>query len=102
MRDWYRILGIKPDATREEIKEAWLFSIKAFQPDKFAGSSQRQQAVAQERTKAINEAYAVLSNAVRRTQYDQACARHASAAEPRHKESTARQTGAAQPSTPSS
>ena len=52
MRDYYRILGIRPDATQADIKEAWNFSVKAFHPDKFAGSSERQQAVAQEGTKA--------------------------------------------------
>jgi curved DNA-binding protein CbpA len=75
MRDHYRILGIRPDATQEEIKEAWSFSVKAFHPDKFAGSSQRQQTVAGERTKAINEAYEVLSDAIKRASYDREYAR---------------------------
>ena len=70
MRDYYRILGIRPDATQGEIKEAWNFSVKAFHPDKFAGSSQRQQTVAQERTKAINEAFEVLSDPIKRANYD--------------------------------
>jgi DnaJ domain len=69
-RDYYRILGVRSDATQNEIKEAWIFGVKAFHPDKFAGSSQRQQAVAQERTKAVNEAYYVLSDATRRADYD--------------------------------
>jgi curved DNA-binding protein CbpA len=30
MRDYYRILGIPRVATREEIKDAWNFSVKAF------------------------------------------------------------------------
>ena len=75
MRDYYRILGIQPDATQDEIKEAWLFSVKAFHPDKFARSSQRQHAVAQERTKAVNEAYEFLSDQVRRAGYDREYAR---------------------------
>src|SRR5260370_32592803 len=75
MRAYYKILGIRPDATQAEIKEAWNFSIKAFHPDKFAGSSPRQHAVAQERTKAINEAYEVLSDPIRRAGYDREYAR---------------------------
>jgi TonB family protein len=70
MRNHYGILGIRPDATRDEIKDAWNFSVKAFHPDKFAGSSQRQQAIAHERTKAINEAYSVLSDPIKRANYD--------------------------------
>ena len=78
-RDYYRILGVRPDATKEEIKEAWIFGVKAFHPDKFAGSSQRQQAVAQERTKAVNEAYYILSDTIRRANYDREYARNTGA-----------------------
>jgi DnaJ domain len=75
VRNHYRILGIRPDATQEEIKEAWSFFVKAFHPDKFAGSSQRQQTVAGERTKAINEAYEVLSDPKKRASCDREYAR---------------------------
>jgi len=70
MRDYYRILGIRSDASPTEIKEAWNFGVKAFHPDKFAGSSERQQTIAHERTKAINEAYSVLSDPIKRANYD--------------------------------
>lgn len=70
MRDYYRLLGVRPDATQDEIKDAWNFSVKAFHPDKFAGSSKRQQDIAHERTKAINEAYSVLSDSIKRANYD--------------------------------
>ena len=70
MRRYYQILGVPPYANPAEIKEAWLFSLKAFHPDKFSGSSKQQQAVANERTKAINEAYAVLSDPIKRAAYD--------------------------------
>jgi hypothetical protein len=75
MRDYYRILGIRPDATQDEIKEAWIFSVKAFHPDKFAGSSPRQNTTAEQRTKAINEAYELLSDPIRRAGYDREYAR---------------------------
>lgn len=70
MRQYYRILGVSPTATQAQIKDAWLFSLKAFHPDKFFGSSKQQQAIAHERTKAINEAHDVLSNPTTRAAYD--------------------------------
>jgi DnaJ-like protein len=70
VRRYYQILGVSPDATPEEIRAAWLFSIKAFHPDKFSRSSPEQQRTAHERTKAINEAYGVLSDPIKRSRYD--------------------------------
>jgi len=70
MRRYYQILGISPTASPQEIKEAWLFSLKAFHPDKFADASRHQQAIAEARTQAINEAYRVLSDPVSRSVYD--------------------------------
>jgi DnaJ domain len=103
MRDYYRILGIRPDATQAEIKDAWNFSVKAFHPDKFAGSSQWQQAIAQERTKAINEAYGVLSDPIKRANYDREYkqeTRAKSAAASHSSPPPAQDAATAQPSTP--
>jgi S1-C subfamily serine protease len=78
LRRYYQILGIAPTASPQEIKEAWLFSLKAFHPDKFADAPRHQQAVAEARTQAINEAYKVLSDPVSRSVYDRDYFREAS------------------------
>jgi S1-C subfamily serine protease len=83
VRRYYQILGLSPDATQEQIKEAYIFSLKAFHPDKFAGSSLEQQRIAHERTKAINEAYSVLSDPIKRANYDREYMRPPGAGPPR-------------------
>jgi curved DNA-binding protein CbpA len=66
--DYYAILEISPDATQEEIKEQYRLLVHAWHPDKFP--KQEQKLRVEERVKAINEAYATLSNPVKRAQYD--------------------------------
>lgn len=80
MRNYYAILGLPRSATQQEIKDAHHFFVKAFHPDKFAGSSGVERAQAEERTKAVNEAYQTLSNPVSRAEYDRQLAGAASSA----------------------
>ncbi|MDY0087941.1 MAG: molecular chaperone DnaJ [Coriobacteriia bacterium] len=61
-KNYYDILGIKKDASAEEIKKAFRQLARKHHPD--AGGSE-------EKFKEINEAYEVLSNAEKRAQYDQ-------------------------------
>ena len=65
-RDYYELLGVKKDATAEVIKKAYRKLAVKYHPDKNAGDKQ-----AEERFKEISEAYAVLSDAEKRKQYDQ-------------------------------
>jgi uncharacterized membrane protein YhaH (DUF805 family) len=67
MENHYQILGIRPDATQDEIKQAWKFCVQAFHPDKF---SERQRETAEQRMKDINAAYEVLSEPIERASYD--------------------------------
>ncbi len=68
MKDYYEVLGISPQATKEEVKERFRFLSHAYHPDKFATSSQREQA--EELFKLKSEAYKVLSVKEARTSYD--------------------------------
>ncbi len=63
-KDYYAILGVMPDATATEIREAFYDSVKACHPDvNPAPSAKREFEYAQ-------EAFAVLKNPITRKEYD--------------------------------
>jgi DnaJ-class molecular chaperone len=64
-RDYYEVLDIVPDASAEEIKEA--YHRRAFQshPDRNRKSEE-----ANKKMQEINEAYAILSDPIKRREYD--------------------------------
>jgi len=62
MRDYYEILGIGKTATEEEIKKAYRKLAHQYHPDKNGGN--------EEKFKEINEAYQILSDKQKRSQYD--------------------------------
>lgn len=64
---YYDILGVKPDASFEEIRQAYKELVKKYHPDKFVGNAKE---LAEERIKKINEAYEVLSDIGKRREYD--------------------------------
>jgi len=65
-KDYYRILGVLDDAEDIVIKAAYRALAQKYHPDKWTGSSNESTA----RMVEINEAYAVLSDAKKREQYD--------------------------------
>jgi len=65
-KDYYEILGLKKGATPDEIKKAFRKLAVKYHPDKNAGDKK-----AEDRFKEINEAYAVLSDPEKKSQYDQ-------------------------------
>lgn len=67
--DYYKILGISPTATTQEIKKAFRKLALLYHPDRNPG---RQVQLSTERFSAIQEAYQVLSNARLRAQYQYA------------------------------
>lgn len=65
-KDYYATLGLKKGAEAEEIKKAYRKLAVKYHPDKNPGDSK-----AEDRFKEINEAYAVLSDPQKKSQYDQ-------------------------------
>ena len=66
--NFYKILGVSPSASSDEIKSAHRELVKTFHPDLFFTSAEKVRA--NRKLQQINEAYATLSNAGRRQQYD--------------------------------
>ncbi len=64
-RDLYGILGVRPRASPEQIRRAYLRLAKRFHPDLNKASE------AHERFLAVKEAYEVLSNPLLRREYDE-------------------------------
>lgn len=64
-KDYYKVLGVSPDASQDEIRQAYRKLARKFHPDmnKTAGS--------EETFKEINEAYEVLKDPAKREKYDQ-------------------------------
>ncbi len=64
-RNYYKILGVKKNASEKEIKGAYRKLALKYHPDRNRGDKK-----AEEQFKLINEAYAVLSDKEKRRQYD--------------------------------
>lgn len=62
MSDHYEVLGVDPNASREQIRQAYRREIKACHPDRPDGDP--------ERARALDEARTVLLNPMARAQYD--------------------------------
>jgi len=65
-RDYYEVLGVSKGAGEAEIKKAYRSLAKKYHPDMNPGDAE-----AEAKFKEVNEAYAVLSDAEKRSQYDQ-------------------------------
>lgn len=64
-KDFYAVLGVSKDATAAEIKKAYRKKAKELHPDRHPGDP-----AAEDRFKAVGEAYSVLNDAEQRQQYD--------------------------------
>ena len=65
-RDYYEVLGVSKDASEAQLKSAYRKLAKKYHPDVNPGDKE-----AEAKFKEATEAYAVLSDADKRRQYDQ-------------------------------
>ncbi len=65
MKDYYKVLGVKKNASEEGIRERWLELTRKLHPDR-----QTEETREDERIREINEAYQVLKHSSTRVEYD--------------------------------
>ena len=68
VKDYYRILGVEREASREEIKKAYRKLALQYHPDRNLGDAR-----CEDRLKEINGAYQVLGDEEKRRRYDLSC-----------------------------
>lgn len=59
MRDPYEVLGVKQNASQDEIRTAYLTLVKKYHPDKYQDTDLKE--LANDRLKEVNEAYDILT-----------------------------------------
>ncbi len=66
-KDYYEILGVSKNTTKDDLKQAYRKLAMQYHPDKAPPDKKKE---SEEKFKEISEAYAVLSNDEKRSQYD--------------------------------
>lgn len=70
MKDYYKILGVDNNASKDEIKKAYRKLSMKYHPDRQGGKSEAEQKEAEEKFKEIAEAYSVLSDPKKKQEWE--------------------------------
>jgi hypothetical protein len=66
----YKTLGVRTDASTDEVRKAYLSAARQWHPDRFAGRPPLETQQAEDRMRKLNEAWAVLGDSTSRRRYD--------------------------------
>lgn len=69
-KEYYDILGVPKDASKDDIKKAFRKASLKWHPDRHANDSDEEKKIAEEKFKEVNEAYTILSDDNLRQAYD--------------------------------
>lgn len=69
-KDYYKILGVDKNASKEDIKKAFKKASLKYHPDRLVNKSEKEKEEGEAKFKEINEAYAVLSDPDKKQRYD--------------------------------
>lgn len=69
-KDYYKILGVERGANEDEIKKAYRKRALVHHPDRHSGASEEERKEHERKFKEVGEAYNVLSDAKKRSRYD--------------------------------
>ena len=56
----YAVLGVRPDASRQDVRTAWKARALEYHPDRVANLGEKLKEVAEEETRTINAAYEMI------------------------------------------
>lgn len=72
-KDYYKILGVPKSATEDEIKKAYRKRALVHHPDRHANATEAEKKEQEKKFKEVGEAYTVLSDANKKSRYDNGC-----------------------------
>jgi DnaJ-class molecular chaperone len=67
---FYDFLGVKPDATTEELKKAFRKTALKWHPDKWVNGTEEEKHEAEEKFKKFNDIHSILNDPEKRKKYD--------------------------------